>query len=79
MKFDMIIQWVRFRAYLKQFPSAQSLTSRAVEHLTCKTSNGGSKLRETRIQAASLSPEIGIVVVTSDNPFVILNGESRRR
>jgi len=64
MKFDIIIQWVSFGAYLRQFPSAQSLTSRAVENLTCKTSNGGAKLRETRMQAASLSPEMGIVVVT---------------
>jgi len=67
MKLDIIIQWVRFGAYLRQFPSAQSLTSMAVENLTCKLSNESTKLRETRMQAASLSPEIGIVVVTSDN------------
>ena len=34
-----------------------------VGNLTCKPSNGSTELRETRVQAALLSLEIGIVVV----------------
>jgi hypothetical protein len=35
---------------------------------TCKTSNGSTELGETRIQAALLSLEIGIIVVTRISP-----------
>jgi len=49
---------------LLQVPPSQSLASRLVGNLTCKPSNGSTELRGTRVQAALLSLEIGIIVVS---------------
>ena len=51
-----------------QVPPSQSLASRLVVNPTCKTGNGSTKLGESRIQAALLSLEIGIVVDIGISP-----------
>ena len=59
MKLAVVTQWVRARA---QVPPDQSLASRSGVNATCTPSNGRTKLDGARMQAASLSPEMGIVV-----------------
>ena len=63
-KFVNVVQWVSSSKMLLQVPPSQSLASRLVGNLTCKPSNGSTELRGTRVQAALLSLEIGIVVVS---------------
>jgi len=57
-----VTQWVKV-------PSGQSLASRPVEKSTCKPGNGSTELDGTRMQAARLSPEKGIVVEVSGRIF----------
>ena len=56
MKGAVVTQWVR--AASAQVPPDQSLASTSVVNSTCKPSNGSTRLEGSRIQAASLSPEI---------------------
>ncbi len=51
-----------------QVPPSQSLASRLVVNPTCKSSNGSTKLGESRVQAVLLSLEIGIVVDVRISP-----------
>ena len=53
-----------------QVPPSQSLASRLVVNPTCKTSNGSTKLGESRVQAVLLSLENGIVVVIRISPRI---------
>jgi len=50
-----ITQWVKV-------PPGQSLASKPVAKSTCKPGNGSMELDGARIQAASQSPEMGILV-----------------
>ncbi len=59
MKGAVVTQWVR--AESAQVPPDQSLASTSVVNSTCKPSNGSTRLEGSRIQAASLSPEINVV------------------
>ena len=61
MKLVTVTQWVR--TVEVQIPPDQRLASRSGVNSTCIPSNGRTKLEGTRKQAASLSPEIGRVVV----------------
>ena len=60
MKLVVVTQWVRTRVPV---PPDERLASRSVANSTCQPSNGSTELEEARRQAASLSPEICIVVV----------------
>jgi len=60
MKFTIVTQWVKL-------PPVQSLANRTVVTPAGKPGNGSPKPGEARVQAASLSPEMSIVVDRKDN------------
>ena len=72
MKFTIVTQWVKV-------PPVQSLASRTVANPAGQPGNGSPEPGGARVQAAELSPEIGIVVdhrITTDRKA---SSQSRRR
>jgi hypothetical protein len=61
MKFTIVTQWVKV-------PPVQSLASRTVANPAGKPGNGSPEPGIARVQAAGLSPEIGIVVAIGITP-----------